>query len=178
MNKRLKWATGIVLVGIIALYAAWVLLPMPRDNCVITVSATFRVSSESDGYIWKTIKPVQEAQWASSSHEAPYTRAVFKEGEMIRSTGYGVHELEGAFSWREIKEIWPDAPVDQDWAFGVGLFNTRFEGNYRMYLNVQADVETGSATADFSVFYQGSANPCTVRWEGKIGDKIVLALDY
>lgn len=178
MNKRLKWAIGIVLAAVIALYAGWVLFPAPENNCVITVSATFRVPSESDGYVRKTIKPVQEARWAFGSHDAPYSMAAFKDGELIRSTGYGVHALEGAFSWRAIKEIWPDAPIDQDWTFGVGLFNTRFEGDYRMYLNVQADAETGSATADFYVFYQGSANPYMVRWEGKIGEKIVLSFDY
>ena len=178
MNKRLKWAIVIVMVGIIALYVWRVLLPPPQDNCVITVSATFRVPSESDGYIRQTIKPVQEARWASGSHDAPYSLAAFEDGELIRSTGYGVHALEGAFSWREIKAIWPDAPIDQDWTFGVGLFNTQFEGDYRMYLNVQADTETGYATADFYVFYQGFANPYMVRWEGKIGEQIVLSVDY
>ena len=60
MNKRLKWALEIVLAAVIALYAVWVLLPMPRDNCVITVSATFRVYRNRTAMCGKRSNPFRK----------------------------------------------------------------------------------------------------------------------
>ena len=111
------------------------------------------------------VYPVQEAEWSTKTHEAPFTPIRITNGNLKCSVGYGPIEIKGVFSHAEIKKIWPDAPIDNDWNFSIVLFNCHLDSvRYHMYCYVRVDAETNQCTADLYIFKNGFAK---VRLNGK-----------
>ena len=44
-------------------------------------------------------------------------------------------------------------------------------------MDLSYDAETDRAEAVFYVFYPGSAEPATDRWEGKLGDDVMVVME-
>ena len=146
--KRKKYTIGLIILAVIAVIGAAVVFS--GHNCDMMISATIHISPEEQHTVY-----------------------------LKRLIGYGPITLKGAFSCEEIKNIWPDAPVDGDWAFEVTLFNCHTEGqHYRIFLDIQADTETGLSTADICIYQEGYAHPAIARWEGRTGEKIRLNTDF
>ena len=173
--KRL-WIILAILIIAIAVINAFILL---HSNCDITISAEFQMPRWDDGISIKTVYPSQDAEWSKGSHEAPFTPIKITNGKLSCSIGYGPIEIAGCFSREEILRIWPEAPIDKDWDFGIGLFDCHVEDRgYHMYCNVQVDTQTGLSTADLYIFENGFASPEIDHWEGKVGEKIILSTDF
>lgn len=171
--KRKKYTIGLIILAVIAVIGAAVVFS--GHNCDMMISATIHISPEEQ----HTVYPVREARWSEKEHGAPETLISIDKGRLKRSVGYGPITLKGAFSCEEIKNIWPDAPVDGDWAFEVILFNCHTEGqHYRIFLDIQADTETGLSTADICIYQEGYAHPETAHWKGKMGERIRLNTDF
>ena len=168
----------IILAAIIA--SCVIFLTVSDRNCTVTISATFRLpAGEDDSERYHTVYPAHTAAWTAGEHGAAPVPARIVKGDLKASAGYGPVGLEGTFPYDGIISIWPDAPLDRDWPFSVSLFNCHTEGNgYRMYFDVQADTETGDATADLYIYANGAAHPETAHWEGKAGEKIELRTDF
>ena len=173
MQKRKRLYIGVLVLIIIALTAV---ILFPRNNCVITVSASFH----SEGNHVTTIHPDQEAEWAEKEHSAKKTPIRIINGELKRTIGYGPIELSGVFSKEEIKAFWPDAPLEEDWKFSAGLFNCDVEGNghYQIYIDVQVDTKTGDAQANLYIYRDRLAHPTIAYWQGKVGEDILLRTDF
>ena len=170
------------MIILMIIVAAFILMIQSGKNCEITISGTIRFPAlESGGEDWKTIRPVS-IEWASGSHEAPYTAAGMKNGSMQQAAGYGPAAFRGAFSGEELRSIIPELSIDQNWPFEVNLFNCHQEGSYRMFLDVQADAQIGAASADFYVFHSEDgmsfAHPEITHWEGKTGEEIILRSEF
>lgn len=177
MCKRKKlWI--ILTIPIIAIVAIVAYIQL-YSNCEITISAGFQVPRWDDGINVKTIYPAQNAEWAKESHEVPFTPIRITNGNLKCSVGYGPIEIKGVFPYAEIKKIWPDAPIDNDWIFWIVLFNCHVESSgYHMYCDVQVDTKTSLCTADLYIFINGFTNPDIAHWEGTIGEEIVLRTDF
>ena len=165
-----------ILIIAIAVINAFILL---HSNCDITISAEFQMPRWDDGISIKTVYPSQHAEWSKEYHGAPFTPIKITNGKLSCSIGYGPIEIAGCFSREEILRIWPEAPIDKDWDFGIGLFDCHVEDRgYHMYCNVQVDTQTGLSTADLYIFENGFASPVIDHWEGKVGEEIILSTDF
>ena len=171
--KGKKYIIGVIILAVIAVICAAVVFF--DHNCDMMISATIHISPEER----HTIYPVREAQWSEKEHGAPGRPISIDKGKLTCSIAYGPMTLKGSFSCEEIKSIWPEAPVDGDWTFEVALFNCHTEGQqYRIFLDIQADAETGMSTADICIFQDEYAHPETAHWEGKTGERIRLNTDF
>ena len=136
MRKKKKLWILLTILSIIIVAIA--VLSIFDKNCEITISAMIHLPPEAGIDRTYNVYPVQEAEWSTKMHEAPFTPIRITNGNLKCSVGYGPIEIKGVFSRAEIKKIWPDAPIDNDWNFSIVLFNCHLDSvGYHMYCYVR-----------------------------------------
>lgn len=155
----------------------------------LVVSARFRIPiprsdpdydyylSDDNGYRTVRVHPAEAVGVAEGMHGAPYRPARMKNGIFRKGFEYGPDSVEGIIRKEDVLKVWPDAPLESDWPFSVNFYNTSTGRSFRMFMDLSYDAETDRAEAVFYVFYPGSADPATDRWEGKLGEKAVVLLE-
>ena len=110
-KKKKLWILLTILSIIIVAIAV---LSIFDKNCEITISASIHLPPEAGIDRTYNVYPVQEAEWSTKTHEAPFTPIRITNGNLKCSVGYGPIEIKGVFSRAEIKKIWPDGVVLYD----------------------------------------------------------------
>lgn len=155
----------------------------------LLVSARFRIPvpagdrdydyylSDDNGYRTVRVRPAEAIGVAEGMHGAPYHPAKMKNGLLRRSFDYGPDSVEGIIRKEDVLKVWPDAPLESDWPFHIYFYNTSTGRTFRMFLDISYDAETSKAEAVFYVFYPKDANPVIDRWEGKLGDDVMVGME-
>ena len=133
-------------------------------------------SDQYSAYMTQRIKPMQEAEWTSGSHDAKPVKVRFDGTILRQSAGYGPTGLNGSFSAAEINALYGQEVLTQDWPFGWGIYFTNDWYVCDVYLAVQLPQEpTGEVTATLTLYSEGEGKPVVVRtWTGKLGERIIF----
>ena len=171
-KKALLMALGLLIVLAVLLWQ-W----LSVGSTELTVSACF--SYRSDGWTVSPVVHVADKAEITASHgsDGDYREFRFRNGRANIGLGYGPYVIRGKISKKDILAAWPDTPYYADWPFSVTLFNTTDNNAFRIYLDICYDAETGKASADLYVFYNTYAHAVTDRWEGQLGDEIVVGME-
>ena len=191
MNRISKLGFGKALAILLAAaLLVWLLFfAGGSKNFTMTVQATVLEPTdetyyvqEYGGYIRHPVRPKAAAQISSGTHDAPWRQAAFKNGVLTAGFGYGPFAVQGAFDPAALKAADPSLTLDRDWEFGFGSFNTHGltdddDVAVRLYLEVRFETGSDRAEAVLYLFYEGSASPRILNWQGKIGERIRFAGD-
>lgn len=173
--KRLVWPLLCLLMAGIAVFLYIQLEETVADRYTVCMYHEEWSDQYSD-FVTRRIGPMEEAMWASGSHDAKPVKVRFDGTILRQSAGYGPTGLNGAFAAEDVNALYGQEVLTEDWPFGWGIYFTSDWRVCDVYLAVQLPQEPeGAVTATLTIYSEGSAVPVQVcTWTGKIGERIVF----
>ena len=127
---------------------------------------------ENGGYKDTWIRPDGAAYLSSGEHGAPYHPILCRNGVIVTGLGYGPTSVKGTFSAARLLKAWPALPLENDWEFGLGLFNTSDGKRVHAYLDLEIYADSLTAKATLYLYYEGYAHPVIREWTGAVGEPV------
>ncbi len=165
-----------IVITLVCLALAVILL-YPGSGLTVTVQATVRVPvSDTHGvsgdgrYADIEIMADSRAFISEGEHGAPYRWAFMPNGTLVTGLGYGPIAVKGSVSASALRKACPGLPLDKDWEFTLGMFNTSDGRKVRIYLELEIRADTLSARSVMHLYYDGYAHPVIEEREVEIGE--------
>ena len=173
--KRFVWPLLCLLLAGITVFM-YIQLGKANADCYTVCMYREEWSDKHSDYVTRRIGPMEEAMWASGSHDAAPVKVRFDGTVLRQAAGYGPTGLNGAFAAADVNALYDQNVLTEDWSFGWGIYFTNDWCVCDVYLAVQLPREPeGDVTATLTVYSEGSAKPVEVRtWNGKLGDRIAF----
>ncbi len=142
-----------------------------------TVRMYREIRDEENGTTrYPSIVPEEKAGWAAGSHDAPVREVCFHGAVSRNSGGYGPQSLHGVFAAEEVRALWPELTIAEDWPFTISMFKTNGDATFRFDLAIiLPQTPDGEARATLYIFREGLPKPEIMEWTGSIGERIVFA---
>ena len=173
--KKYGWAALCLLLAGLSVFM-YVQLRKATADCYTVCMYREEWSEEYSDYVTRRIGPMEEARWASGSHDATPVTVRFDGTILRQSAGYGPTGLNGSFAAADVNALYDQEVLAEDWPFRWGIYFTNDWSVCNVYLAVQLPQEPdGEVTATLTVYSEGSAIPMEVRtWTGGIGEQIAF----
>ena len=123
------------------------------------------------------IRPDEAAYLSSGEHGAPYHRISCRNGVIVTGLGYGPTAVKGTFSAARLLKACPALPLENDWEFGLWLFNTSDGKKVHAYLDLEIFTDSMTAKATLYLYYEGYAHPVIKEWTGAVGEEVGFVVE-